>query len=649
MTTRPTTELYPPPNLVRRNFADPAFVDLRVELEATNLEERGRFLDKDVDLRGYADDLSRVANLVEQMVFLFLGTGRDDAAQLAVDGIEKLMAFTKWDYFLEGGRVPVGIMRAPQGNLAVSLVLEYLGDRLSSATRVRWIRSMAAKGIELCYNALQGMRIPEEVEGWSIDPDSTYFETRPEHRELDLSNWPRIFNRNNLRAVPTNGLMTGAVTYLREFGPDEHTDRWLEQTRNSFRTLGSLYAADGSYDEGVSYSGYTSTQMADLVRHFEWLDGTSHFDCVNWKGNATFLQQMTAPTHDKPSRIVSFSDGPVAPKPAVSMWVARRLRDPFVQWYALKRTEPAEVRALLRYDPDLAPREPDERPSLYRTEFDWIVARGGYRVDDLVCALRSGPPSNHEHADRNSIFLKCWGEILLPDPAPVPYAAGQKSWPLRFTSAHNAILIDGKGHQYIDGSEGTNASEARAHLVAVAENDNGMLWTSDATQAYQWVNPDVVSVLRTVLVMPRVPLVIVADKVSKKGTPSSIQARFLAWNEDGKAVAETGDQSFCIRRPAARLEAMIFSNGPCAVTTRTLAVEEEKARAYPVIEGSSAASLNPHLVTLLLPVASDHGTPRVLSRVTADSLYAFTIESTQGRIEVAVDLTGPVPAIEVKA
>lgn len=649
MTAKATTDLYPTPDLIRRNFVDPAFVDLRRELEAIDLEERRRFLNDDVDLKGYADDLSQVAQLVEQMVFLHLGTGRDDAAQLAIDGVEKLMAFSKWDYFLEGGRIPVGVMRAPQGNLAVSLVLEYLGERLPSATRIRWIRTMAAKGTELCYNALQGMRYPDQVEGWSIDPDSTYFETRPEHRELDLSNWPRIFNRNNLRAVPTNGLMTGAVTYLRVFGPDDDTTRWLEQARNSFNTLGSLYAADGSYDEGVSYSGYTSTQMADLVRHFEWMDGTDHFDCVNWKGNATYLQEMTAPTQEKPARIVSFSDGPVAPKPGVSMWVARRLQDPVVQWYALNRTEPAEVRALLRYDPDLHPREPVAGPSLYRTDFDWIVARGGYRVDDLVCALRSGPPSNHEHADRNALFLKCWGEILLPDPAPVPYSVGQESWPMRFTSAHNAILIDGKGHQYIDGSEGTNASEAHAHLVQVAETDSRMQWSSDATQAYQMVNSDVAAVVRTVLVLPRVPLVVVADKVSKQKLPSTIQTRFLVWNEDGQAVAETGAGSFSIHRPAARLEALVLSENPSTVATRTLDVEEEKARAFPVIEVSSAASLNPHLVTVLLPVQSGHETPGIESRVIARSRYEIVMDAESGRVVIRIDLAGPVPVIEVDA
>lgn len=648
MTPKPTTDLFPHPDLIRRNFTEPVFADLRRELETMDLEERRRFLEVDINLKGYADDLSQVTVLVEQMVFLHLGTGRNDAAQLAVDGIEKLMEFSKWDYFLEGESMPIGIMRAPQGNLAVALGCEYLGDRLTSETRIRWMRAMAAKGIELCFNALQGMRYPDQVEGWSVDPDSTYFETRPEHRSFDRSNWPRIFNRNNLRAVPTNGLVTGAIAYLREFGPDTHTERWLEQARNSFSSLGSLYASDGSYDEGVSYSGYTSTQMADLIRHFEWLDGASHFECVNWKGNAVFLQEMTAPTLDRPSRVVSFSDGPLAPRPAVSMWVARRLRDPAIQWYALNRTEPAEVRALLHYDPDLVAREPAAGPSLYRTEFEWIVARSGYRTDDLVCALRSGPPSNHEHADRNSLFLKCWGEVLLPDPAPVSYAFREKSWPMRFTSAHNAILIDGEGHQYVDGLEGTNASQAHAHLVRVREVEGQMQWSSDATQAYQLINPDVASVVRTVLVAPRYPFVLVADKVSKNMTASSIQARFLARNTDGQATIETGIGAFCIDRPAARLEARVFSDLGCSIDTRSLDVDEEKARAFPLVEVSSAESLSPHLVTLLLPMEAGHETPEVESRIEAGPRYVITIGSSPDRVELTVDMTGPVPMAEAR-
>jgi hypothetical protein len=542
--------------------------------------------------------------------------------------------------------VPIGIMRAPQAILAVSLACEYLDDRLTADTRSRWIRAMGTKGIEPCYSALQGMRYPDQVEGWDIDPESTYFKTRPEHRAFDRSNWPRIFSRNNLRAVPTNGLMTGLVTYRRVLGADRNTDRWLEQARHSFATLGALYAPDGAYDEGVSYSGYTSTQMADLIRHFEWMDGARHFECVNWRGNAVFLLEMSAPTSAQPTGIVSFSDGPTPPPPAVSMWVAHRLQDCCIQWYAVNRTSPPEVRALMRFDPVLKLKEPAQGLSLYQTDFDWIVGRSGYQADDLVCAMRSGPPSNHEHADRNSLFLKCWGEVLLPDPAPVAYSFLEPSWPMRFTSAHNAILIDGEGHQYVDGLEGTNASSAHAHVIDTRRKGRRMQWSSDATRAYQLVNADVRSVVRTVVVNLDTPLIVVADKVVKKTAPSSIQARFLVSNEDGKATFAISRHCFQIRRPEARLEALAFTSGGVSIRNCVLDVGEEKSRAHPVIEVSTGQSLAPYLISILLPVRSGKAAPVIAARIEDTGRHSFAVTSDTGRAVFTADLNGSEPLVE---
>lgn len=639
--------LYPDPEIVRSNYGDPVFAGLRAELAAIDMGERRDFLENRVNLRDYSVDLRDVTQLAESMVFLHLGSGSVDAANLALQAIEKLMEYSKWDYILEGGRVPIGVMRAQNANLAVSLVCEYLYERIPHETRMRWIRGMAPKGIELCYNSLRSMRHLDEVEGWSFDPESTYFDRFPEHRGYSLTEWPRLFQANNLRAVTTNGLFTGTVTYLREFGSDDNTERWLEQARHSFSTLGGLYASDGSYEEGVSYSGYTSVQIVDLIRHFEWLDDASRFDCVNWKGNAEFLLGMSAPTADNPACIVTFSDGPVAPTPAVSMWVAGRLRNPVIQWYALNRTSPAEPRALLAYEPSLEAEQPEQGPSLVHTPFDWIVARSGHQAEDLVCAMRSGPPSNHEHADRNSFVLKCFGELLLPDPAPSPYSYLDPSWAMRFTAAHNAVLIDGQGHQYVDGHDGTNASKARAQLTEITETSEFVRWTSDATQAYQLVTPDAFSVVRTLFVVSAFPLVVVADKVTKTSQNSTVQARFFGFNADGRAVLSPFERGFTITRPNARLEALVYSDGELSVGTGRLPIAAEKAQAFPYIEVSAAESLEPGLVTLLMPVQVDRDTPSVESKAVRPQSFEFAVSSDHGAISFAVDLAGRVPQINL--
>jgi len=54
---------------------------------------------------------------------------------------------------------------------------------------------------------------------------------------------------------------------------------------------------------------------------------------------------------------------------------------------------------------------------------------------------------------------------LLPRPKGDKDAEGMK----KQIPSNNTILIDGQGHPYIDGSEGTNASEASAEIVRKGE------------------------------------------------------------------------------------------------------------------------------------------------------------------------------------
>jgi len=636
---------YPSPEKIKQNFQDPVFEKIRKELEATDFAKKQHFLRNEVCLRDYSIDLRSVTVLAESMTIYYVATGIREAGELAVEAIEKLMEYTKWDYLLEGGNIPIGVMRAQNANLAVSLACEYLGQIVDTKTRRRWIKSMVSRGIELCFYSLNSMRYLDQVKGWSFDPESTYLERCPEHKAMKLDQWPRLFQANNLRAVTTNGLLTGTICYLREFGETEDTIRWMEQAQHSFATLGELYSKDGSYEEGVSYSGYTSIQMIDMVIHLNWLTGKEHLDCVDWKGNAHFLLEMAAPTTANPANIVTFSDGPLAPPPAVSMWVAAKLKDPEIQWYALNRTEPPELRAILHYDSTLTPKEPYAPAHLFKTPFDWIVAKTGHTPDDLVCAMRSGPPSNHEHADRNSIVLKCFGELLLPDPHPTPYSTLNPSWSMRHTSGHNAVLIDGAGHQYVDGSDGTNASEAEAHLLDLVEEEKFISWSSDATQAYNLVLQDVSSVVRSVLILSDIPIVLIADKVLKETTPSTIQARFFAFNKDEQAKRTAASNSFLIQRPTAMLTGQLFSPQGTSTQKGELPIEEAMAKAFPFIQASTTEpSLSPSLLTLLLPT-NNKQTPVIIETTTAGEIVTINLSQGKKAYEITANLSEHVPRL----
>src|SRR5512133_2586414 len=71
------------------------------------------------------------------------------------------------------------------------------------------------------------------------------------------------------------------------------------------------------------------------------------------------------------------------------------------------------------------------------------------------------------------------------------------------------------GHQYVDGHEGTDASQASAMIVRRGERYGYFFWTSEETRAYGLVLPDVRSIARTVLTLTEHPAVVVIDKVIK--------------------------------------------------------------------------------------------------------------------------------------
>jgi len=125
---------------------------------------------------------------------------------------------------------------------------------------------------------------------------------------------------------------------------------------------------------------------------------------------------------------------------------------------------------------------------------------------------------------------------------------------LRQTEAHTAVLIGGKGHQYHDGREGTNSSWAWARVRDYRTGPGWMTVTSDATEAYQIVLPEVKRVLRT-LVFLKPDVLLVLDRVTLTGQPQAVQARFQVFNDDGSGKVAVAGNGFTIERPGASLVA----------------------------------------------------------------------------------------------
>lgn len=621
---------------MRRHFAEnPLFAPLRSRLAAFDRAKERLFLEKEVRYNDHLYHIARLADSAQQLAFYYLMTGDKEAARLSADCIRTIMRFPKWDYFLEAGKEVIGIQRASSSVIATALCADWLGKTVSPQERAEWLATMSERGCEPCFRSLYGMRYPERVVGWSMDSTSTYFEHRPGDR-FDLRNWPHILDKTNLKAVPAAALAIGAVACQQLFGRSADSGRWLEQAIFSLRSFAENFRSDGSYTEGVSYANYAAlhlVQATTVLQRFQIVDLT---DMINWPGYIDYAFGMAMPVQDDPYEIVNFGDNgnpksSVAGKPkrsAVPMWVAAEFHDRRALWFAENLGGEVDEWSLAWHAAELSAEAPPAGPQLWRSDLDWIVARTGYAPADLVVAMRSGGPLNHEHADRNSLIVKCFGETLVADPLYPPYSFSDPSWMMRTTLGHSALLIDGKPHQYHDGSQGTNASEAVARLVRKGERAGYFYWTSEATQAYQLVIPEVQSVTRTVVVLHQLPAVLIFDKVTKAVQPATIQARFFAYNLDGKGSVNATADGFVTRRPLARLLAVTASDQGVRTAVGRLPIPAEVAAKHPFAEvATQTSSLAPFLVTVLLPATAEGAVPIV--RITREGVGIFLIRLTQ--------------------
>jgi len=638
------------PALRKKFSSEGIFAELREKMLTVDRDKERHFLRSEVRFNDHLYDIARVGNLAQEMAFLYIFTGDNDAAALATECIDTLMKFPKWDYFLEGGKQVIGLQRAPNSALAVSVVVEALGDRISAEKRDLWLRTMAERGIEPCYWSTYGMRYPDRVKGWSIDPTSTYFEHRPGDRGLDLSRWPIILNTINLKAVPASALAISALTYRKYMGANKDTERWIEQAVYSIGTFRDIFARDGSYKEGVSYANYTTLHLVEAITALKRSVGIDMTDLLNWPGYVQYLTEMSLANSEDPRDIINFSDAGHGAISAVAFWVARKNHDGRAQWYGETLAFEHNPWSVLWYDPAIQATPAPAKPHLWKSDLEWIVARTGYGIDDLVVAMRSGPPFNHEHADRNSIIVKAFGEKLVVDPHRPPYSYTDPSWIMRLTLGHSAVLIDGKGHQYVNGHEGTNASQAEAHIIRSGERDGYLFWTSDATQAYQLVLPDVKAITRTVLVLYDIPAVVLLDKVIKSETPSKIQARFFAYNNDHKGRITSQDDNFELIRPRAFLRGTSFARGGVTYASGELPIPKEKAELYPFAEVSTATPTTaPFLLTVLMPVPLPGGKPQADIQWDAQGgFYKVHMQNGSQSATCKVYDTGTVPEYEVE-
>jgi hypothetical protein len=603
---------------MRAIFAsDPSFESYRRELLSFDMDAERTFMEEEVRYNDQLYDIVRLARAAEHLAFRYLLADDVDAAELAAEAVRHILKFEHWDFFMEAGQT-IGVQRASGSTIAISLAADWLGDRIADEERAHWFEVMGERGCEPCYLGLYGIRNPREVRGWHFDSTSTFYEHRPDHR-TDLNRRPEITQDTNLRAVPAAALTIGAIADRLQNGATPQNDRWLEMGIFNIRVFGDVFEQDGSYNEGVSYANYTALHLAQATAILARHEGLDLHDMINWRGYARYVLNMGLATTADPFEIVNFGDngnpksgrrGNMA-RTAVPAWIAQTKNDSTAKWLSDHGTGVRDHWSLMWYDPALPAEEPKPGPQLWISDLDWVVARNGFAPDDLVVAMRSGRPANHEHADRNSIVVKCFGEQLVTDPYRPPYLFADPSWRMRLTEGHSAILIDGRGHEHHNGVEGTNASRSFARIVDHREGEGYAFWNSNCTQPYRLVDLDVRSVVREMVVLYDVPAVIVVDRVKKFDVPSIIEARFFGYNYDGKGTIAPRTDGFVTARPGAVMRAHVSSSEGVTVSGGQLDISEEQASRHPFAAVRSGPSLDTVIVTVLAISRPDEPTAPV--------------------------------------
>lgn len=479
------------------------------------------------------------------------------------------------------------------------------------------------------------MKYPDRVKGWGFDPESDYA------FRFDLRRWPLILNATNLKVIPIAGLgVAGCLLH----GRLDLAQRWLDLALQSARAFSIMFGPDGSYEEGVGYWGYTAQHLALFLEVLRRTTGQDERNLINFPGTSRFAMQMSMPTAGKPDDCVNFSDAGGMGDISVAAWTGRHFHDGLAQHVALTVGDVRSHYPVIWYDPKIQQAEPN--PELLDVRFanDWVVSRSGWKEQDTVVALRSGGPSNHEHADRNSVIFKSFGERLFHDPFHAAYSYTQPHWLLRQTEAHTAVLIGGKGHQYHDGHEGTNASWAEAKIVEYRPGKGHLVVTSDATDAYRMVNPDVKLVTRSIVFL-KPDVLLLVDRVRLAENPLPVQLRFQVYNEDGKGIVTAAHGDFQIQRPGAMLHAWAYSREKLHSHPGNLDVPAENG-VHPYAEVESASSLDHLILTICTAQQSgkQHGT---LGVQTTGKGWKINGTHNGQAINVTIDGSADIPVVSI--
>lgn len=586
---------------IKRTLERPEFTNFWEKNRDADLADDLKFLSDEIKLNEPVKDLARAANILMRCAFVHAITNDEAQLPIAKLALDRILSYKRWDWVLEDGSDTVGAMRNGTTTTAVVLALDWLGDHIDAEQRAAVDDYISKEAAPAAQRAVFGMTHHDQVKGWTMDPDAIGF-----HR-VDVSRWPEILDKINLRIIATSGL-AAAAAYMQGRHPD--ADQWAQEAQASLRLFASREQPDATFPEGVSYWSFTYTYYCLCLELLRRNCGRDDRGVLDFPAMARYVQGATVPAHDGLTDCINVSDASTIASPEPLAWIARNFRDTTSNYLlslpGTVRENPASFWAAIWFDETVPARRAADTPLDRIITPGVVISRSGWEVSDSVLSLRTGEPENHEHADRNSLIFFSNGERLINDPLRASYNPPESRWQLRLLPAHSAVLIDGQGHIYHNGEEGTNASTARATLQDYRTGRDWMIAVSDAADAYQRADLPAEQVQRTVVYLKPETLIIL-DRV-KLSEPRSVQARFQVFNDDNQGQVTTTDRGFTVTRPHATLQAQVATLQTRTIEVGHLPIENEEEN-YPYAEISCPESNHHEILTIATaaPSSGIHG------------------------------------------
>ena len=387
----------------------------------------------------------------------------------------------------------------------------------------------------------------------------------------------RNFLQNHLW-VDACGMATAALAIQDEVPA---TREWIALTLDKWRRTHAALGDDGASHEGVPYWSYGVEYLLKFMCLARTQLGVNFYDHDWWRNTSDYRLYLGLPRHawTPLNTIVDIADGPRCDYSYGPDYLLRALaheyRNGHAQWLAAEldaagiRPNAAPWLNLLWFDPSVAPRTPNDLPTLrHFPDLDLVSARTDWSGDESLVVFKCGPfvghkavqlferdpGGGHVHPDANHFVLFGNGDWLLRD----------DGYRTKATSQHNTLLIGGRGQlgegaMWFQGAEAL-AVKARPHILRADSTPALDHLVGDATEAYARTNGLQRFVRHLFFLKPNI--VIVVDDIALDAA-RALELRFHPENKTERAA--DGSFGFVGKNAALRIEPL--TNTGVEITT----------------------------------------------------------------------------------